>query len=117
MLPLEGTFEFAYLDASGRPSLRRVSAAELKVGPGKLLLGGIDVGLDAYRGFRVDRIHRLHAADSGETVDRNVLDWLLQKAANQARERAARQKAERPAGSGKRPKNVHGRKAEALAAA
>ena len=117
VLPLEGTFEFAYLDASGRPSLRRLVATELKVGPGKLLLGGVDVGLQAYRGFRVDRIHRLHAADTGETVDRNVLDWLLGRAASQAREKAAREKAQRAAGSCKRPKKAHSRKAEALAAA
>lgn len=102
VLPLEGDFEFSYLDAGGRPSLRHVSALELKVGPGKLLLGGIDRNPGAYRGFRVDRIHTLKAAESGEVVSRNILDWLLGRAhaVDRARRRAAasRRTAERKAG-------------------
>lgn len=91
VLPLEGIFEFSYLDANGRPSLRRVSALELKVGPGKLLLGGIDRDLGVYRGFRVDRIHTLKSVESGEVVSRNILDWLLGRATalGRARSRAA----------------------------
>lgn len=85
VLPLSGRYEFSYLDAAGRPSLRRVQARELKVGPGKLLLGGIDGQLGVYRGFRVDRIHILKAVDSGEVVSRNILDWLLDKAERQLR--------------------------------
>lgn len=89
-LPLEGVFEFSYQDVSGRPSLRRVNAVELKVGPGKMLLGGIDRDLDAYRGFRVDRIHALRPAEGSEVVSRNILDWLLDRAARQAKAQARR---------------------------
>lgn len=95
VLPLEGSFQFSYLDASGRPSLRRLSASELKVGPGKLLLGGVDADLQAYRGFRVDRMYNLHQAGSDEIISRNILDWLLDRAAKQAREKAALAKAQR----------------------
>lgn len=100
MLPLEGRFEIAYADAGGRPSLRRIAAAELKVGPGKLLLGGVDADLDAYRGFRVDRIRSLKAVETGEVVSRNIVDWLLGGAERLARDRrraeAAAQKPAKP---------------------
>ncbi|HEV7253724.1 MAG TPA: hypothetical protein VGN97_11620 [Mesorhizobium sp.] len=97
VLPLEGDFELAYRDAAGNPSLRRLNAVELKIGPGKLLLGGIDGQLDAYRGFRVDRIHSLKAVDSGEVVSRNILDWLMDRAGKQERARARAEAAKQPA--------------------
>lgn len=87
VLPLEGRFELAYADAGGRQSVRRIAAAELKVGPGKLLLGGVDADLEAYRGFRVDRIRSLKAVETGEVVGRNIVDWLLAQAERLARER------------------------------
>ncbi len=87
VLPLDGAFEFSYLDAAGAPSLRKLVAHELKIGPGKTLLGGTDVHQGAYRGFRADRINVIEDVESGETVDRNVLDWLLRKAMRQDRER------------------------------
>ena len=97
VLPLEGRYEIAYADAFGRPSRRRINAAELKVGPGKLLLGGVDADLDAYRGFRVDRIHALKAVETGEVVDRNIVDWLLAEAAKLAKaQRRAAVAASRP---------------------
>lgn len=91
VLPLEGFFRFSYRDASGRPSRRRVSAHELKMGSGKMLLGGTDLGTGAYRGFRVDRIRFLEDVDSGTVIGHNVLDWLFKTATDQdrARRRAA----------------------------
>lgn len=86
-LPLEGAFQFSYRDAAGRPSRRQLIARELKLGPGKMLLGGIDLSTGAYRGFRVDRIHFLEDAGSGEVVGRNVLDWLMKTACEQDRVR------------------------------
>ena len=59
VLPLEGTFEIVYEDSRGAWSTRRVDARELKLGPGRTLLGGIDRGRGGYRGFRADRIRRL----------------------------------------------------------
>lgn len=103
VLPLDGVFELAYRDAAGHPSLRRVSAVELKVGPGKLLLGGVDGQIDAYRGFRVDRIHSLRALDSGETVGRNILDWLMDRAEKQERARA---RAEAPPRGARQPEEA-----------
>lgn len=97
VLPLEGAFELAYRDAAGNPSLRRVNAVELKIGPGKLLLGGMDGQLDAYRGFRVDRIHSLRAMDSGEVVSRNILDWLMDRAQQQKRARSRSKAGKEPA--------------------
>jgi hypothetical protein len=97
VLPLEGRYEIAYADASGRPSRRRIDAAELKVGPGKLLLGGVDADLEAYRGFRVDRINALRAVETGETVNRNIVDWLLAQADRLARaQRRAQAAAAKP---------------------
>ena len=85
--PLAGALELRYRDAAGRPSRRRIIARELKVGPGKTLLGGIDTADDGYRGFRADRIDALVDAETGRRVDRNVLDWLIGRAAAQEKER------------------------------
>ena len=85
--PLEGALELHYHDVAGNLSRRRVLARELKVGPGKTLLGGIDMAVDGYRGFRADRIDRIRDAESGRTIDRNVLDWLIGLAVAQEKER------------------------------
>jgi predicted DNA-binding transcriptional regulator YafY len=87
VLPLDGAYELAYCDEAGTPSRRRVIARELKVGPGKTLLGGIDMANDHYRGFRADRIASLVDGETGETVCRNVLDWLLKRAMRKDKER------------------------------
>ncbi len=92
VLPLEGAYELFYCDALGNVSRRRLFARELKVGPGKTLLGGIDQTTDAYRGFRADRIEYLVDGETGEVVRRNVLDWLLKRAARQERARKAEAK-------------------------
>jgi hypothetical protein len=85
--PLEGALELHYRDVAGNSSRRRVLARELKVGPGKTLLGGIDMAVDGYRGFRADRIDLIVDAESGRTVVRNVLDWLIGRAVAQDKER------------------------------
>jgi predicted DNA-binding transcriptional regulator YafY len=85
VLPLEGAFELSYCDEAGNPTLRRVIARELKIGPGKTILGAIDMAHDGYRGFRADRIARVADAETGETIERNVLDWLTGRAERQAR--------------------------------
>jgi predicted DNA-binding transcriptional regulator YafY len=90
--PLEGALELHYCDQFGNPSTRRIIARELKVGPGKTLLGGIDMADDGYRGFRADRIDSIVDAETGLIIDRNILDWLIKRAESQAR---ARRKAER----------------------
>ena len=87
VFPLEGTLELHYRDVSGNPSRRRIVAHELKVGPGKTLLGGIDQTTDGYRGFRADRIDYVIDVESGQTVDRNILDWLIKRAQRQLKER------------------------------
>ena len=94
--PLEGALELHYRDVAGNPSRRRILAHELKVGPGKTLLGGIDQTTDGYRGFRADRIDYVIDVESGQTVDRNILDWLIKRARRQLKERekALRQQAE-----------------------
>ena len=86
-LPLEGAYELSYCDEAGNPSLRRVMARELKVGPGKTLLGGIDMADDGYRGFRADRIEYLVDGETGEVIRRNLIDWLLKRAERQDKER------------------------------
>ncbi|MFL5121998.1 MAG: hypothetical protein ACJ8C8_16240 [Microvirga sp.] len=91
-LPLEGAYELFYCDEAGHTSRRRLFARELKVGPGKTLLGGIDQATEAYRGFRADRIEYLMDGETGETVRRNVLDWLLKRAARQEKARRAEAK-------------------------
>jgi predicted DNA-binding transcriptional regulator YafY len=85
--PFDGALEIDYVDQAGNPTRRWVIARELKVGPGKMLLGGIDMSDDGYRGFRVDRIERLEDAETGFVVDRNILDCLLRRAERQAKER------------------------------
>ncbi|HST93138.1 MAG TPA: hypothetical protein VLJ78_00010 [Microvirga sp.] len=87
MSPLEGALELHYIDQAGNPSRRWVIARELKVGPGKTLLGGIDMSDDGYRGFRADRIERIVDAETGRVIDRNILDWLIKRAEQQAKER------------------------------
>jgi hypothetical protein len=86
--PLEGALELDYVDQAGNASRRWVLARELKVGPGKMLLGGIDIlSDDGYRGFRVDRIQRLEDAETGLVVEYNILDWLMKLAERQAKAR------------------------------
>jgi hypothetical protein len=85
VMPLEGAYDLFYCDGAGNASRRRLHARELKVGPGKTLLGGIDQATDAYRGFRADRIARVVDAETGETIERNVLDWLTGRAERQAK--------------------------------
>ena len=77
---MEGALELRYCDQSGNPSVRRILARELKVGPGKTLLGGIDMADDGYRGFRADRIDAIVDAETGSVIDRNILDWLIKRA-------------------------------------
>lgn len=85
--PLEGALELHDIDQAGNPSRRWVIARELKVGPGKTLLGGIDMSDDGYRGFRADRIERIVDAKTGRVIGRNILDWLIKRAEQQAKER------------------------------
>ncbi len=86
--PLEAALELDYVDQAGNATRRWVLARELKVGPGKMLLGGIDILTeDSYRGFRVDRIQRLEDAETGFVVEHNILDWLMTLAERQARAR------------------------------
>jgi predicted DNA-binding transcriptional regulator YafY len=87
IVPLEGAYELSYRDEAGQPSQRRVTACELKIGPGKTLLGGIDIATDHYRGFRADRIASLVDGETGEIVSRNILDWLLKRALRKRKER------------------------------
>lgn len=87
MHPLEGALELLYHNVAGNPSIRRIVARELKVGPGKTLLGGIDMADGNYRGFRADRIDRIVDAETGGIVDRNILDWLIKRAEAQEKER------------------------------
>lgn len=89
VLPIEGRFELVYEDGNGAWSVRRLQAHELKIGPGRVLVGGTDRDRDGYRGFRADRIHRLTDRDSGERVERNILDWLTRRAEATRRARAA----------------------------
>lgn len=98
VLPLEGAFEIAYEDGRGLRSVRRLFARELKVGPGKTLLGGVDRDRDGYRGFRADRIRRLTDPATGERIERNVVDWLIRRAERTTRALTnARKAAERNA--------------------
>jgi predicted DNA-binding transcriptional regulator YafY len=85
--PFDGALEIDYVDQAGNPSRRWVVARELKVGPGKMILGGIDLADDGYRGFRVDRIERLEDAETGVEIDHNILDWLMKRAERQAKAR------------------------------
>ena len=110
MYPLEGALELHYRDVAGNPSRRRVLARELKVGPGKTLLGGIDMAADGYRGFRADRIDYVIDAETGQTIDRNVLDWLINRAESPRTRSAAGPIEEiRPRKRGQRPRNFEDR--------
>ncbi len=86
LMPLGGRFELVYEDGQGVWSRRTVEARELKLGPGRTLLGGIDPGRGGYRGFRTDRIRRLTDTATGERVEGGILDWLMARA--EARRRA-----------------------------
>ncbi|MDP4022256.1 hypothetical protein Q8W71_06455 [Methylobacterium sp. NEAU 140] len=88
-LPLEGRFDLVYEDGTGAWSSRRLAARELRLGPGRTLLGGIDAARGGYRGFRVDRIRRLTDRDTGERVETGILDLLLARAEAQRRAEAA----------------------------
>ncbi|KMO29299.1 hypothetical protein [Methylobacterium aquaticum] len=94
VLPIEGRFELVYEDGKGAWSVRRIQAHELKIGPGRVLLGGTDRDRDGYRGFRADRIHRLTDRDTGERVERAILDWLIRRADAARRARAAARRRE-----------------------
>jgi predicted DNA-binding transcriptional regulator YafY len=85
--PMEGALELHYTDQAGNPSRRWIIVRELKVGPGKTLLGGIDMADDGYRGFRADRIERIIDAETGRVIDRNIIDWLIKRAEQQAKDR------------------------------
>lgn len=89
-LPLDGRFDLVYEDATGTWSNRSLSARELKLGPGRTLLGGIDMRHGGYRGFRVDRIRRLTDGATGERVETGILDRLLGRAEAQRRADAVR---------------------------
>ena len=93
VMPLEGTFEIVYEDSRGAWSTRRVEARELKLGPGRTLLGGLDRGRGGYRGFRADRIRRLTDPASATRIEAGILDWLLARAEAQRRERTAQLRA------------------------
>ena len=77
------------------------------MGPGKTLLKAIDMGHDGYRGFRADRIARIVDAETGETIERNVLDWLMGRAEREAKAEKAFLKAAKTAAalSRRREKN------------
>lgn len=94
VFPLEGALELAYRDVAGNRTRRRLSARELKVGPGRMLLGGVDWRSAGYRGFRADRVDWLRDLETGDLVRRNVVDWLFKRAQSQVR---ARRKAARTA--------------------
>jgi hypothetical protein len=103
VLPLEGTFEIVYEDSQGIWSHRVLEARELKLGPGRTLLGGIDRVRGGYRGFRADRIRRLMEVSGRDRLEAGILDWLLARAESQRRERAA---LARPAGRNRRSRQV-----------
>jgi len=89
-LPLDGRFDLVYEDAAGAWSNRSLQARELKLGPGRTLLGGIDARRGLYRGFRVDRIRRLVDGVTGERIETGILDRLLGRAEAQRRADALR---------------------------
>lgn len=89
-LPLNGHFDLVYEDAAGAWSNRSLDARELKLGPGRTLLGGIDARRGGYRGFRVDRIRRLVDGATGERIETGILDRLLGRAEAQRRADALR---------------------------
>ncbi len=77
ILPVSGLFDIVYEDRSGAWSSRTLEARELKLGPGRTLLGGIDRARGLYRGFRVDRIRRLTDHATGERFETGILDRLF----------------------------------------
>ena len=89
-LPLEGAFEVVYEDARGAWTTRTLDARELKLGPGRTLLGGTDRAHGLYRGLRADRIRRLTEPASGTRIEAGILDWLLARAEAQRRRRIGR---------------------------
>lgn len=109
VLPIEGAFEIVYEDGGGAWTTRMLDARELKLGPGRTLLGGIDRVRGLYRGLRADRIRRLSEPTSGLRIETGILDWLLGQAEAQRRSRLAR---ERSARSGRGPASaMRGREA------
>ena len=89
VLPIEGRFALVYEDGNGARSVRHLAAHELKIGPGRVLVGGTDQHHGGYRCFRADRIRRLSNRDTGERIERNILDWLTGRAEATRRNRAA----------------------------
>lgn len=89
-LTLEGAFEVVYEDARGAWTTRTLDVRELKLGPGRTLLGGTDRAHGLYRGLRVDRIRRLTEPASGTRIETGILDWLLARAEAQRRGRIGR---------------------------
>lgn len=67
-----------------------LEARELRLGPGRTLLGGIDARRGGYRGFRVDRIRRLVDRATGERIETGILDRLMGRAEAQRRADALR---------------------------
>ncbi|WP_457106365.1 hypothetical protein [Methylobacterium sp. P5_C11] len=89
-MPLTGDFDIVYEDAAGAWSSRSLDARELRLGPGRTLLGGLDRRRGGYRGFRVDRIRRLVDRATGERIETGILDRLLKCAELQRRADASR---------------------------
>lgn len=87
--PIEGRSSRVYEDGNGARSVRYLSVDELKIGPGRILVGGIDQHRGGYRCVRADRIRRLSDRDTGERIERNILDWLTRRAEATRRNRAA----------------------------
>lgn len=76
-LPISGIFDIVYEDRTGAWTSRTLEARDLKLGPGRTLLGGIDLARGLYRGFRVDRIRRLTDHATGERIEMGILDRLF----------------------------------------
>ncbi|WP_393955497.1 hypothetical protein [Methylorubrum sp. POS3] len=85
VIPLAGRFEVVYEDARGAWTTRILDARELKLGPGRTLLGGTDRAHGLYRGLRADRIRRLVDVKTGQRIETGILDWLLARADAQRR--------------------------------
>ena len=81
ILPVSGIFDIVYEDKTGAWFSRTLEARELKLGPGRTLLGGIDLARGLYRGLRVDRIRRLTDHATGERIETGILDRLFALAA------------------------------------
>ena len=60
---------------------------------------------DGYRGFRADRIDRIVDAETGQVIDRNILDWLIRTAERRQERRQAPQgsRLQRAARDGRTP--------------